>query len=62
MYYWPGSEVEINGYRPTFWKRYWSEPSWDQYHAAVDDGLDAMKNGSADIVGNVSQIFSTLFN
>ena len=39
-YFWPGSEAEIAGYRPTFWKRYNARVSHAERIATIVEWLD----------------------
>ncbi|KAL5010118.1 hypothetical protein ScPMuIL_012423 [Solemya velum] len=50
MYQWPGCEVEIRGYRPTYCKTYSGVPSLGDLETGILEGLQLLKNDSADIV------------
>lgn len=49
MYYWPGCEVEILGVRPAYCRVYYNSPSDADFKAAVDDAVESLRNGSADM-------------
>ncbi|MGH0153273.1 UNVERIFIED_CONTAM: hypothetical protein FKN15_027510 [Acipenser sinensis] len=49
MYYWPGCEVEILGVRPDYCRLYYYYPSDADFRAAVDDAVESLRNGSADM-------------
>ncbi|XP_072262223.1 glycerophosphocholine cholinephosphodiesterase ENPP6 [Pyxicephalus adspersus] len=51
MYYWPGCEVEILGIRPEYCREYYNFPSDANFTRAVNDALQSLRNGNADMAG-----------
>lgn len=51
MYYWPGCEVEILGVRPNYCREYYNTPSDANFLIAVNDAVQSLSNGSADMAG-----------
>ncbi|KAM5193228.1 glycerophosphocholine cholinephosphodiesterase ENPP6 isoform 3-T3 [Mantella aurantiaca] len=49
MYYWPGCEVEILGIRPKYCREYYNFPSDANFTRAVNDALQSLRNGDADM-------------
>ncbi|XP_075053229.1 glycerophosphocholine cholinephosphodiesterase ENPP6 [Mixophyes fleayi] len=49
MYYWPGCEVEILGVRPSYCREYYNFPSDDNFTEAVNDAVQALRYGNADM-------------
>ncbi|XP_063806434.1 glycerophosphocholine cholinephosphodiesterase ENPP6 isoform X2 [Pseudophryne corroboree] len=49
MYYWPGCEVEILGVRPSYCREYYNFPSDANFTKAVNDAVQALGNGNADM-------------
>ncbi|XP_069487585.1 glycerophosphocholine cholinephosphodiesterase ENPP6 [Ambystoma mexicanum] len=49
MYYWPGCEVEILGVRPNYCRPYYNTPSDANFSIAVNDAVQSLSNGSADM-------------